>query len=180
MLSRPLAGRGTFLNSVHKQYQLLNISVFRSFNSGFSHNICMHTGSTRTQVDSHRRDIQVPVHELICTPSRTEAHITCELVQYRCTGSCTRAHLHTRSHEHIARAHCIKLLWARPTQNSLGLAPYRRTQKHKAFGGSHGTYVQARSFAHVPAREHKHWVQSTGRRAPAHSIKPIWARTVQT
>ena len=56
----------------------------------------------KTVVGSHRADIKVSVQELICTPSRTEAQGTCELVPYICTGSCTRAHLLIRPHEHIS------------------------------------------------------------------------------
>ena len=110
------------------------------------------------------------------------------------------AHATARAHKHLvqspggrAPAHCIKPLWVRTAQSPFGLepysteaqspsglAPYRRTQKHKALVGLHRTDVQARSFAHVRARAHKHLVQSFGGRAPAHSMKLLWVRTTQS
>ena len=84
-----------------------------------------------------------------------------------------------RAHNHLvqspggrAPAHCIKPLWVCTAQTLFGLAPYRRTQKHKALVGSHRTDVQARLFTHAPARAHKHLAQDPGGRAPAHCISP--------
>ena len=68
------------------------------------------------------------------------------------------AYTPAKTHSHLvhspggrAPAHCVRPWWVRTAQNPFGLAPYRRTQKHKGLVGSHRIDVHARAHEHISA-----------------------------
>ena len=91
--------------------------------------ICTHT-LHKALVGTHRTEAHAHTHELIYTPSRTRAHGSslCGLASYRCTGSRTRAHLHTLPHTSSStHAPSLELICTRISHKACGRRPHRST-----------------------------------------------------